>query len=469
MALLMLAIGRRLQQPAIARHARTLSIGYRFSGRTVVAATAAGALGAAITVRQLLKQPLKEGGHIDGSRAQIALQPQATRVVRVLYHDKAGTPKLARLDERQFTAEAERQLTELEQCRGALLAGGSSTLHRLLDETFAECQGPDRVQAFASWYYAYKTTHELMRVALTAAAATAVDIGVDAKSAREAASEAVAAAVLEKYAANVLRPAQTEPKLRQAFDRAAATVRSDVLHTIGRVHAKALPLLEAHTSHVLDASSRSHDLARLDVDWRYARGTAAGIDRAHERPNPVPSVALLGGGALVGKVVASGAGKVAATAATKAMAGKLAAPFVAKVGATMAPAAASVGAAAGGPVGVVVGAGIGLAIDYALAKGLELMGRADLEKDVAFALRTAQGELRYTMETELRRAVNVLLDDAVQLTAASMEKAVMRAQPVGAPVDEHTAEVQLQVTERKALPLTPAATAPSGQVAIARG
>ena len=101
------------------------------------------------------------------------------------------------------------------------------------------------------------------------------------------------------------------------------------------------------------------------------------------------------------------------------MAGKLTAPFVAKVGSTaIAPAAASGGAVVGGPVGVVVGAGIGLAVDYALAKGLELMGRAELERDVAFALRTAQGEWRYAMETELRRAVGALVDDAVQLTAA---------------------------------------------------
>ena len=65
--------------------------------------------------------------------------------------------------------------------------------------------------------------------------------------------------------------------------------------------------------------------------------------------------------------------------------------------------AASMGAAAGGPVGVVVGAGLGFAVDYALAKGLEVAGRRELESDVAFALRTAQGEWRYAMEMEARR------------------------------------------------------------------
>ena len=372
-----------------------------------------------MAVRQLmLPKPDPHANGPDGSQAQIAIQPQAKRVVRVLFHDKQGRPQLARIDEAEFSAESQKRATELEQARGSLLAGNSSLLHRLLDEVFLDCQGPERVKAFASWYYAYSTTYELMRVAVSAGAAAIPTT----QSAQEAASQAVAAAVLEKYSAIVLRPAQTEPALRQAFERASTAARSDVLQTIGRLHARSLPLLERHTTHLDEPRGAGGTSgAQLSVDWRFARGTAVGIDSAHSRPSPMPSVALLGGGAILGKVAAANAGKAAATAATKAMAGKLAAPFVAKVGATLAPAAASAGAAAGGPVGVVVGTGIGLAADYALAKGLELAGRPELEKDVAFALRTAQGEWRYAMETELRRAIGALLDDAVQLTAAAYQ------------------------------------------------
>jgi len=374
---------------------------------------------AGLTVRQLVKAPHDPyAGTPDGSRAHIPVQSQAPRVVRVLYHDKHGVPKLARIDEEEFTAEAEKRATELELARGPLLAGSSSTLHRLLDGVFAECQGEERVKAFAGWYYGYATTYGLMRVAMTAAAAAIPT----PQSSREAASEAVAAAVLEKYAAIVLRPAQTEPALRHAFETASSSAQREVLQTVGLLHARSLPLLERHTTHLDAAPSDAGGGSSLHVDWRFARGTAAGIDRAHERSTWMPSVALLGGGALVGKAVATSAGKVAATAATKAMAGKLASPFVAKVGSAMAPTAAGVGAAAGGPVGVVVGAGIGLAVDFALAKGIELAGRAELEKDVSFALRTAQGEWRYAMEMELRRAVEAILDDAVNLTVASYEE-----------------------------------------------
>lgn len=332
-----------------------------------------------------------------------------------MYHDSEGIPKLARVDEAAFSAEAERRATELEKARGPLLANASHSLHGLLDEALSKSQGPERIKQFAGWYYAYATTYELMRVAATAAAAAMPT----EKTSRDAAREAVEAAVLEKYSAIVLRPAQTEPLLRMAFERASAAAHNDVVQTLGLLNARSVRLLESHSTH-LDRRDAEPPV-RLEVDWRSARGTATGIDLAHSRPSGVPSVALLGGGALIGKVAASAAGKAAAAAATKALAGKLAAPFVAKVGAAMAPAAASVGAATAGPVGVVVGAGIGLAVDYALAKGLELAGRAELEKDVAFALRTAQGEWRYTMDAELRRAVGVLLDDAVQLTAAAYQ------------------------------------------------
>jgi len=385
-----------------------------FTGRFVVGATAFSAISAAVAVRQLMKVPHDpHAASPDGSQARIEVQPQVRRVVRVMYHDKDGVPKLARLDEAKFTAEAEQRATELEQARGPLLANASHSLHKLLDEAFVECQGPDRVKSFADWYYAYATTYELMRVAATAAAGAIPS----ERSSKEAATEAVAAAVLEKYSAIVLRPAQTEPVLQRAFGKATQSARADVQQTLGLLNARSIRLLEKHSTH-LDGSS---DGAKLEVDWRAARGTASGIDLAHARPSGMPSVALLGGGALVGKAAASAAGKAAATAATKAMAGKLATPFVAKVGAAMAPAAASVGAAAGGPVGVVLGAGVGLAVDYALAKGLELAGRRELEKDVAFALRTAQGEWRFAMETELRRAVGALIEDAVQLTAEAYQ------------------------------------------------
>ena len=115
--------------------------GRTFSGRTVVAATALGAVGSAVAVRQLMKVPTDPyAGRAEGSQARIAIEPQAERVVRVLYHDRSGVPKLARLDETAFSAEAERLATELEQAvaaaRRQLLDGAPQ-----LDETFAECQG----------------------------------------------------------------------------------------------------------------------------------------------------------------------------------------------------------------------------------------------------------------------------------------------------------------------------------------
>mmetsp|Transcript_38288 Transcript_38288/g.126802 ORF Transcript_38288/g.126802 Transcript_38288/m.126802 type:complete len:93 (+) Transcript_38288:68-346(+) len=58
-----------------------------------------------------------------------------------------------------------------------------------------------------------------------------------------------------------------------------------------------------------------------------------------------------------------------------------------------------------------------IGVDFALAKGVELARRRDFEADTAAALGTAHAEWRELMGAELARYVDVLVDDAVQLTA----------------------------------------------------
>lgn len=52
-----------------------------------------------------------------------------------------------------------------------------------------------------------------------------------------------------------------------------------------------------------------------------------------------------------------------------------------------------------------------------LRAGLELCRRPDFERDVRAALATAHAEWHDRMESELARAVDVWVDDAVQLAA----------------------------------------------------
>jgi hypothetical protein len=437
-----------------------------FSTRTIAAGSALAGFGLAYAMRRATTSydMNNQRGGADETLASLSTEAQAPRVVQVLYHDEAGTPQYARLDEQIFTAEQQRQTLALERSRAPLTSAALSALNASLDGAFAATQGAERVRAFASWYFAYSTTYELMRVAVVAAT-MAVPTGTPA---REAASDAVASAVLDKYSALVLRPAVSEPALRHAFERAATSARAEVLDTLGRLHAEAVPLLRKHTTHLEGAQTRAGRAqtggARLQIDWRFARGTGAGLETAHGRPSELATPALLGAGALAGKVAAGAGGKAVAGAAAKGIASKLAAPFVAKAtSAAAAGAAGGAAASAAGPVGAAVGAGVGLAVDWALAKGVELVGRAELERDVrrrsgglaevycipmralhqhfvlvltcqvAAALQTAQAEWRCAMEAELGRAVGAVLDDAIQLTAARPSPSV--GEP---PADEHT-------------------------------
>lgn len=402
-----------------ARASRRLSsagapAGARFSTRAVVACSASAGVAAALAARHYLRRDAPPPHNApDGSRARVAVSPQAPRVVRVLYRDEDGAPHVAALTEQQFTAEQRRVVASLEAARGPLAEACAAALRERLAAAFAECQGAERVAAFASWYYAYGTTYELTRVALVAAAAAVPS----AAPPREAAAEAVAERVLAKYAAIVLRPAVSEPALRRAFERAAADAHAAVLRRLGALHAEALPLLQRHTTHLdgADGGGPRAPAAALDVDWGFARRAAAGVDTAHGRRSAEGAAALLGGGALAGKAAGAAAAKGLVGGAAKALGGKLAAPFVAKASL---PLGGAISASAGGPVGAAVGAGVGLAVDFALAKGVELLGRRELEADVASALRTAQAEWAAAMEAELGRLVGVLLDDAAQLVAA---------------------------------------------------
>ena len=115
-------------------------------------------------------------------------------------------------------------------------------------------------------------------------------------------------------------------------------------------------LLDSETTHV--KTPRTEDV-KLSLDWASQLHKIKSVPVNFEK-SPELSLALSGGGAILGKSLGS---KGASLATTKALAGKLSAPFVGKV------VAAGGGAVAGsvaGPAGAVLGATLGLGIDYSV-------------------------------------------------------------------------------------------------------
>ena len=113
-------------------------------------------------------------------------------------------------------------------------------------------------------------------------------------------------------------------------------------------------------------------------------------------------MALIGGGALTGKL--------AGGAAIKTVSAKLAAPFVTKavgstLGSKVAAAGLAGGALAGGPVGAGVGAAIGITLDMAVNQGISLMQRSAFEEDVQQALKVTLLEWEGRILPEINRVV----------------------------------------------------------------
>jgi hypothetical protein len=189
---------------------------------------AAAALGGGLLSRRMMHGADSRDSTSDQSHASLKVERQAPRLVRVQYADVDGSERLAIITTGELEAAAREQCARLHESRTALRERAASAARAEIDAVLAELQGPERISAFASWYYAYGTAYELLRVGMVAAAA-ALPSG---RPAREAAADAVTDAVMVKYHSLVLRPSVVEPALRRAFDRAIRTAHADFTATV---------------------------------------------------------------------------------------------------------------------------------------------------------------------------------------------------------------------------------------------
>ena len=196
---------------------------------------ATAAVAGGCVTRMVLRPQPEPNWSEEGSRARLAVNRQAPKVVRVAYRDAEGRPQMARVDERRLHAETQRQLAALEASRPELHAEASSAANAQLDAVLASLQGGDRVSLLADWYYAYSTSYELLRVGLAAGAMAKAGGG----SARDGAAAAVGDAVLDKYAAIVLRPAVVEPAVRRGLERAAVEAHAAFVRRVSQLHSQA--------------------------------------------------------------------------------------------------------------------------------------------------------------------------------------------------------------------------------------
>ena len=307
--------------------------------------------------------------------------------------------------------QAQRQILQVK--KGKAQDQTQQILHEQLSESFSNCQTRG-VQQFAKWYFSYTTTYRLLSIALKSAAKHAVTFRKE-QTLQELVTQDLQHYIMEKYQAMVLRPAVTDPKVHRAAVKALEMAHVQIYQ------AALLDLEEAmrefadqHHATINPGSSPSQssssakplslpaDSVRIRLDWRAQLQKAQHLPIAYEKRPPEFSVALIGGGALTGKL--------AGGAAIKTVSAKLAAPFVTKavgstLGSKVAAAGLAGGALAGGPVGAGVGAAIGITLDMAVNQGISLMQRSAFEEDVQQALKVTLLEWEGRILPEINRVV----------------------------------------------------------------
>jgi len=284
-------------------------------------------------------------------------------------------------------------------------------LHDQLSAALDDCRTRG-VEQFAKWYFSYTTTYRLLSIAMQSAAKHAVTFRKE-HTLQEAVTQDLQIYIMEKYQAMVLRPALTDPKIHHATVKSLETVHLQIYQTAVSELEDAMQefATKYHDQATADSIrtksssplSLASDAVRIRLDWRAQLQKAQHLPVAYEKRPPEFSLALIGGGAV--------AGKVAGGAAIKAVSAKLAAPFVTKaVGSTLGGKVAAAGVAgagvlAGGPLGAGLGATVGIAMDMAVNKGISLMQRSAFEEDIQQALNVTLLEWEGRILPEISRVV----------------------------------------------------------------
>ncbi|MDM8557308.1 hypothetical protein [Candidatus Parabeggiatoa sp. HSG14] len=348
--------------------------------------------------------------HPDASVIKTGIRSQVHPTVTLVYKNKDGKKVRVIADAQKYSEFVNLQVTRLESSRSQLLAETKQQLHNRLNKVFDEMHG--RVERFADWYFAYPTTYKILWEATTSA--TRHLLSTEATSVSDAVSYDVEKYLHKHYENIVLRPEITDTQLQKAYRGSLQIAHGHYVDVLSKMQSNFQAFVSKYTDH-LETPIAENTVLTLDWESQFNKVNMAEYEKGPK--GAAVGAALAAGGAVAGKTMAGAVGKGVASQAVAGAAGKgifakLSAPFVSK--AVLAGAGGAAGTL-GGPVGVAVGAIGGLGIDYLINEGMELTQRDTFMTDVAEALATTQQEWEKQMQQSLHEAVNIWMDDTIQL------------------------------------------------------
>jgi hypothetical protein len=300
----------------------------------------------------------------DRTRISAGVTRQQPVVLQLAYTDAEGCRERVLVDAERYSAFLRRAVETLESAR---VAAGESMAPRVESRTAPAFDAmAAAVPGFVDWYLRPSTGVQLLSAA-SGAWRPGRDVATEMKT-----------AVLERYRAAVLQPAEHDARLRQAFLdllRDAETERDVALRQVDR----------DFDGFVANERARGvQGQPVVELDWR-----------AQARRLDLPGLPGFAG-----------------TPVRDELAARLAGPAIGVVvaGAT----GAATGAAMGGlaaPVGALVGTAVAVVADRIVAE----TRRGEVEQDVRATLDAMQRDWRGKMRVALTEAVDAWFDDAIQL------------------------------------------------------
>jgi hypothetical protein len=348
--------------------------------------------------------------HRDGSAADPGVRRSTRPLAMLVYRTTDGHEVRTLVDEDRLGAFVAGQVRGLEVRRAALRAEARERLGHATAPVFHGMDG--RAPAFVDWYLAWGTGYELLGVAAVSLASHALSPGV--MGLQDAIGLDLERHIEGRYRELVLRPEQSDPALRQAYEDTLVTLHGRVLALVAEMDADFQGFL-ARESAILDArEATSH--TRLTLDWEAQTKKLSGPDGAAVLLDPSRGLGLMAGGALAGKAVGGAAGRAVAQGlaartaapATVRLGSRLASPVVTRM--LTATAGASAGAA-GGPVGLALGGAIGLGADYLVNMATGHLQRTEVEDTVRATLSAHQQAWDRMLADSLVEGVDAWLDD----------------------------------------------------------
>jgi hypothetical protein len=312
-----------------------------------------------------------------------------------------------------FVAE---RLDQLEQERAALKAATSRDADLVLDLAFADA--PDRVERYADWFFAWKTSYQMLKESVVAAAHRAVAAGVETW--REAVERDLTDYFMRNFSERVLQPEQRNPLVEKGVRNALRHSHDRYLQAIAENDLRLQLFLQEHTRH-LDREQLEARVA-VNLDWD-AQKWKAPLYRADERSFD----GLIGVGTVLGSTLGGRAlGRSLAPAMqplVRRTAERVAAQVTLKAGQRAAAAGAGAGAGTsvapgvGSAVGAMIGLAAGVALDYLGNRVDSWMNRDEFVQENLAAIETIEADWRSAIEQELHRTIDVWFDDSARLLA----------------------------------------------------